>query len=51
MIEEEVSVADINELTVRLDELSNILTLVMHSLSKSDPTLYTDIINNIEEFA
>ncbi|CAM3546543.1 hypothetical protein XNC1_p0100 (plasmid) [Xenorhabdus nematophila ATCC 19061] len=51
MIEEEVSVADINELTVRLDALSNILTIVMSSLSKSDPGLYADIINNIEEFA
>ncbi|WP_167405355.1 hypothetical protein [Photorhabdus bodei] len=45
MIEEEVTVADINELTVRLDALSNILTIVINSLSQSDPSLYTDIIS------
>lgn len=51
MIEEEVSIEDINELEVRLEALSNILTIVMNSLEKSDPTLHADIINNIEEFA
>lgn len=48
---QEVTVEDINELTVRLEALSNILTIVMNALSQSDPSLHANIINNIEEFA
>lgn len=51
MMDEEVTVEDINELTVRLEALSNILTIVMNALSQSDPSLHANIINNIEEFA
>nr|WP_228029650.1 hypothetical protein [Pectobacterium carotovorum]ALG88433.1 Hypothetical protein [Pectobacterium carotovorum] len=39
------------ELTVRLEALSNILTIVMNALSQSNPSLHANIINNIEEFA
>ena len=33
MMDEEVTVEDINKLTVRLEALSNILTIVMNALS------------------
>lgn len=51
MMDEEVTVEDINELTVRLEVLSNILTIVMNALSQSYPSLHANIINNIEEFS
>ncbi|MEQ4672426.1 hypothetical protein AB7W30_22605 [Providencia manganoxydans] len=43
VMDEEVTVEDINELTVRLEALSNILTIVMNALSQSDPSLHAYI--------
>lgn len=50
-IENDVLVEDINELTVRLDALSNVVTIVINSLSETQPSLHDEIIKNIEEFA
>lgn len=50
-IENDVLIEDINELTVRLDALSNVVTIVINSLSENQPSLHDDIIKNIEEFA